>query len=275
VSNGEHIRLEDLELHALGTLPDDEAAALRAHVAGCADCATNLAQAHGDAAMLAFAVKQARPAATVKAELMARIRANREAEERYAWPSRITGAEGERVKTGAESEVKSSWWNWVLVPAAVALALVSFGLSWQNRRIAAELQREHRAAETFVHDREQIEKLVNMLAAPDTITVKLAGTGDAADASGVVKYNGKMGVMVYSADLPPLPADKSYQLWLLPPKGSPIGGGLIGPGGHAWGNLWTADAPVNTEAKAFVVTIEPVGGMAQPTGPKVLSGTTQ
>lgn len=224
--------------------------------------------------MLAFTVKQVRPAAPVKAELMARIRANREAEERYARPSRIKGAEGEGVKAGAESDAKSSWWNWVLAPAAVALALVSFGLSWQNRRITAELQREHRAAETFVHDREQIEKLVNMLAAPDTVTVKLAGAGDAASTGGVVKYNAKMGVMVYSAELPALPADKSYQLWLLPVKGSPISGGLIGPGGHAWGNLWTADAPVNTEANTFVVTIEPVGGMAQPTGPKVLSGTT-
>jgi anti-sigma-K factor RskA len=274
VNNGEHIRLEDLELHALGTLPEGDAAALRAHVAVCVNCATNLAEAHGDAAMLAFAARQERPAGTVKAELMARIRANREAEERYAWPSRIKGAEREGTKAKAESNAKSSWWNWVLVPAAVALALVSFGLSWQNRRIAAELQREHRAAEAFEHDREQIEKLVSMLAAPDTVTVKLAGTGDAARASGVVKYNGKMGLMVYSVELPALPSDKSYQLWLVPAKGTPMSAGLIGPGGHSWGNLWTAEVPMNTEAKAFAVTIEPVGGVTQPTGPKVLLGAT-
>jgi anti-sigma-K factor RskA len=266
--------LEDLELHALGTLPEGDAAALRAHVGVCANCAANLARAHGDAAMLAFAARQERPAGTVKAELMARIRANREAEERYAWPSRIRGAQGEEAKAKAESDAKSSWWNWVLVPAAVALALVSFGLSWQNRRITAELQKEHHAAEAFVHDREQIEKLVGMLAAPDTVTVRLTGTGDGPSASGVVKYNGKMGVMVYSAELPALATDESYQLWLVPAKGAPMNAGLIGPGGHAWGNLWTAEVPVNTEAKAFAVTIEPVGGVGQPTGPKVLVGTT-
>jgi len=32
--------------------------------------------------------------------------------------------------------------------------------------------------------------------------------------------------------------------------------------------------PLNSEAKAFAVTIEPAGGVPQPTGPKVLLGTS-
>jgi anti-sigma-K factor RskA len=36
--------------------------------------------------------------------------------------------------------------------------------------------------------------------------------------------------------------------------------------------MWTAEVPANTPAKAFAVTIEPVGGAPQPTGPKVLLG---
>ena len=54
MSNGEHIRLEELELFALGALPEDEAAALQAHVSGCAECATSMAQARGVAALLAL-----------------------------------------------------------------------------------------------------------------------------------------------------------------------------------------------------------------------------
>jgi anti-sigma-K factor RskA len=272
LSNGEHIRLEELELFALGALPEDEAGALQAHVSGCGECAMKLAQARGSAAVLAFAVKQERSAGTVKAELMARIRANREAEERFAWPSKIQGAAEDRDKAKAKPEARRNWWTWVLVPAAVALALVSFGLSWQNQRMAGELQKQRQAAALLIRDREQIEKLVGALAAPDTVTVKLAGVGDAADSSGLVKFNAKEGILLYAAELPPLPADKSYQMWVVPADGAPIGAGLLGPGGHAWGNMWTAEVPPNTQAKAFAVTIEPAGGMPQPTGPKVLLG---
>jgi anti-sigma-K factor RskA len=274
LSNGEHIRLEELELFALGALAEDEAAALQAHVSGCDECAAKLAQARGSAAMMAFAVKQEKPAGTIKAELMARIRANRESEERSAWQLKIQAAEGNAEKAKQKAQGDSRWWSWVLVPAAVALALVSLALSWQNRRIAAELQKERAAAEALIQDREQIDKLVGVLAAPDTLTVKLAGTEDAANASGVVKFNAKAGILLYSADLPKLPANKSYQMWLVPTSGAPISAGLLGPGGRAWGNLWTAEVPANTQAKAFAVTIEPVGGMAQPTGPKVLLGST-
>jgi anti-sigma-K factor RskA len=272
LSNGEHIRLEELELFALGALPGNEAAALQAHVAGCGECAMKLAQAHGSAALLAFAAKQERPAGTVKAELMARIRANREAEERFAWPVKTKDAQAEGANTKSEANMKSSWWNWVLVPAALALALVSFALSWQNQRIAAELQKERKAAESLLRNREEIEKLVSVLSAQDTVAVKLAGTGETASASGVVKFNGKLGMVVYSAELPALPPDKNYQMWLVPVSGAPISAGVLGPGGHAFGKLWTAEVPVNTEAKTFTVTVEPVGGMPQPTGPKVLSG---
>jgi anti-sigma-K factor RskA len=270
LSNGEHIRLEELELMTLGALPDDEAAAIKAHVAGCDVCTNALAQTRGNAAILAFASKQEQPAASVKAELMGRIRANREAESRA--PSRAPGGEVDRAGEKPVPQKGGSWWNWVLVTAAVALALVSFGLSWQNRRIVAELEKQRKAAEGMIHEREQIEKLVSTLAAPDTVTVKLAGTDNAAKASGMVKFNAKEGVVLYSADLPALPADKSYQMWLVPANGEPISAGLLGPGGRAWGNLWTAQVPENVQAKAFAVTIEPVGGMSQPTGPKVLLG---
>jgi anti-sigma-K factor RskA len=272
LNNGEHIRLQELELFALGALPENEAAVLERHVSGCSECAANLAQARGNAALLAFSAKQELPAATVKVELIGRVRAN-QAAERAARPSR-TQRPDTHGGAAHRPQATGSWWNWVLVTVAVLLALLSFGLSWQNRRITAELAKERKAAESLIWDRERIEQLVGTLTAPDTLTVKLAGSGDTASATGTVKFNSKSGVVLYSANLPALPPDKSYQMWLVPATGAPISAGLLGPGGHAWGNLWTAQVPANTQAKAFAVTIEPVGGMPQPTGPKVLIGTT-
>jgi anti-sigma-K factor RskA len=178
------------------------------------------------------------------------------------------------AERAGQEKPKSSLWNWVLVPAALALALVSFALSWQNRKIAAQLEKERGVAESLIRERQQIERLVGVLAAADTMTVKLVGVGDTANSSGLVKFNAKTGTVLYSAELPALPTGKSYQLWLVPVNGAPISAGLLGPGGHQWDNLWTAEVPANTQAKAFAVTVEPAGGMPQPTGPKVLLGAT-
>ena len=38
--------------------------------------------------------------------------------------------------------------------------------------------------------------------------------------------------------------------------------------------VWSAEVPAKTEPKAFAVTIEPAGGVPQPTGPKVLLGAS-
>jgi hypothetical protein len=166
------------------------------------------------------------------------------------------------------------WLNWVLVPAAIALALVSFALSWQNRELAAQLQKQEQRAHAYIKEREQTEKLLSVLASPDTLTVKLAGTSEAPNASGVVKYNGPMGTVMCSANLPPLPMGKVYQLWLMPVNGAPISAGVFGAGDDGHGRTVTAEVPANTAAKAFAVTIELAGGVAQPTGPKVLLGAS-
>jgi anti-sigma-K factor RskA len=271
LSNGEHVRSEDLELLALGALPENEAQALQAHLSACEECSARLAEARGHASLLAFAVKQERPAGTIKAELMARVRANRQAEEMNVWPARMHPPEHNKPT----KEPTSGWLTWVLAAAALLLALVSFALSWQNRNMAARLQQQRKVTESSIREREQIEKLVGMLASPDTMTVKLAGMGEIPKASGMVKFNSKAGLILYQAtDLPDLPAGKSYQMWLVPMSGAPISAGLLGPGGRRFGNMWIAELPPNVEAKAFAVTVEPAGGADQPTGPKLLLGAT-
>jgi len=273
LSDLEHVRVEELELYALGALREDEAAELKAHVAACGECAMKLAEAHGSAALLGFAVKQERPAGTIKAELMARIRVNREKEHAYAWALHVNGTELEGAKAGPADAEEISWRNPVLVAIAVALALVSLGLSWQNRKLSAELAKERQSAGTLSEDHKEIEKLVNILVAPDTLAVKLTGMGEGASGSGAVKYNRRLGIMVYTAQLPALPAGKNYQMWLVPAKGEAISEGVLRPDVRAWGNLWTAAIPAGAEAKEFLVTIESAGGVSQPTGPKVLEGT--
>lgn len=263
MSNETHTREEDLQLYALGALAEAEATELRLHVAGCSVCANKLAEWRGHAALLAFDVAQETPSAAAKDKLFARIAAERE-----------TGARGRMPLRGADTRRAVRWWNWVLVPATAVMALLSFGLWRQNNRLFAELQEAQRVAANLERERVRVQKLVNVLAAPETITVKLASPENAAGASGVVKYDRRTGVVVYTAQLPALPAEKVYQMWLVPASGAPISAGIFVPGAAGSAHVWSAEVPGDTEPKAFAVTIEPAGGLAQPSGPKVLLGAS-
>jgi Anti-sigma-K factor rskA, C-terminal/Putative zinc-finger len=271
LSNVEHIRDEDLEYLALGALPEDEAAAVRAHVAACTGCAKKLAEARGRAATLAFGVPQEKPTAGAKEKLFARIAADRGATS--------AGVKNAAEVVPAERELrgearKRSWWNWVLVPVAAALALVSLGLWRENQRLVGEVRQARLEAVRLQQERVRVERLVDVLAAPETITVKLTGTADAAQGSGVVKYNQRSGMVIYTAELPTLPADKVYQMWLVPTSGTPISAGIFSQAEPGKAQVWSARVPANSEPKAFAVTIEPAGGAPQPTGPKVLLGAS-
>lgn len=274
MTNGGHIREEDLQLLALGALPEEEYAAARTHAAGCAECAAKLAEERGRAAMLALAVTQEKPAATIKAELFARIRAEREAEERYRWPTKSAVEETAKTPSAERpaADGKIGWWTWVLAPVAAVL-LVATVVEWrENQRLTTELESTNHQLVEMVNERQRTEMLVDLLSAPDTQSVKLAGTPEAEKAWGMVRYNPRKGAVLYTAVLPTLPADKIYQMWLVPAKGAPISAGVFAPGAHGTRQLWTAEVPMNLEVKAFAVTIEPAGGVPQPTGPKVLVG---
>jgi anti-sigma-K factor RskA len=262
LSDEKHIPQEELELFALGALPGAEAAAIRLHVAGCTACAKALAEARGQAALLAFSVTQEEPSAAARAKLFARI------------ADRRAASAGGRTVVRAAQQRKVSWWNWVLVPATAMLALLSLGLWRENNRLFAELREAQRFAASFEQERMHVQKLVNALAAPETITVKLAGTGDSAGGSGVVKYNRRSGLVVYMAQLPPLPQEKVYQMWLVPVNGAPISAGVFMPTADGKAQVWSAEVPGEIEPKAFAVTVEPAGGLEHPSGPKVLLGAS-
>jgi anti-sigma-K factor RskA len=84
-------------------------------------------------------------------------------------------------------------------------------------------------------------------------------------------YNAKMGMLMYDGEIEPAPSGKSYQLWLVPANGSPINAGVF-TAVSGQPNHWMMKLPQGIEPKAFAVTLEPAGGMPQPTGPNVLVG---
>ena len=85
-------------------------------------------------------------------------------------------------------------------------------------------------------------------------------------------YHPSKGLVFYPANLPALPSNQTYQLWLVPGQGSPISAGVFDVDTKGNGSVLLPSLPFGLAAKAFAVTIEPRGGVPQPTGKKVLFG---
>ena len=82
-----------------------------------------------------------------------------------------------------------------------------------------------------------------------------------ADTQAVLTVNG----------LAALPSTEAYEVWLIPPQGSPKGVAFLSPG--VGGGPWTAVMPGSLAGyKSIAATVEPAGGSPTPSNTEVLSG---
>lgn len=115
------------------------------------------------------------------------------------------------------------------------------------------------------------ERLANVLAAPDVRAFPMRGQRTAAAADGQMYSSASRGVALSGAKLPPLSANQTYQVWLVTTRGS-IGLGFVVP--DAQGRVSAAfDTPRDLPGSVtgFMLSLEPTGGNAKPTGPIVLA----
>ena len=79
--------------------------------------------------------------------------------------------------------------------------------------------------------------------------------------------------MVFNAsNLPPLPAGRTYQLWVVTAQ-APISAGLLTPDAQGSVSETFNTPPDIPQPVAMAVTIEPAGGVPAPTGERYLVGT--
>jgi anti-sigma-K factor RskA len=143
---------------------------------------------------------------------------------------------------------------WLLAAASLAVAIGLGGQLLSVRRNAAEGR-----------------AVVVVLGADDLVRVDMAGQPVAPRASARAFWSRSRGLIVTASRLPPLPAGRTYQLWIIVGQ-TPVGAGLLKPDTdgtvqavlHAPGDL--------AKPAAFAVTLEPDGGVPAPTGDKYLVG---
>jgi anti-sigma-K factor RskA len=258
--SGHPTRPEDFDLYALGVLEGEEKAAIESHVPTCAECANKLAEARGRIALLAFSAPRVEPSAAVRERLMRQVHASAESA-----AARRSTDESERA-----GGFFRRWWAPILVPVGVALAIATVFLWTENARLSRDLARQRANLEEQKKQLDEARHMADLLEAKDTVSVALAVQPGMPKGDVRVRYNSKMGMAVCDGWVEPAPANKSYQLWVVPMEGKPISAGVMDHGGPI--NPWMMKLPQGMAAKAFAVTLEPEGGMPQPTGPMVLVG---
>ena len=248
---------DDLALFAMGALEEGECDALEAHLQSCPACRRELDQYRADSALLGLSALGPQPPQRSRTRLLEAVAAE---------PRR-------RPRLFAISHARP-WWAIAPMLASLALVVVGF-LLWrearelkqENEELAGQIQENQK-------DVERAKLLVGMFTAPDVQRVTLIVNGEQKPKPQIrAFYQSRTGrLMFIASNLDPLPADKAYEMWIIPASGAPIPAGVFKPDEH--GSAMVVNPPVaaGTMAKTFAITVESEAGSPTPTSTPILVG---
>lgn len=155
---------------------------------------------------------------------------------------------------------------------AAALLLVSV-FNWQKfkdaeSQISVLRERLRELEGEVASDRRELA----VYQSPHLLVQLLAGQDQATSAVGRVLWDTASGEGFFLASsLPDIPTDKSYQLWVIS-DGKPVSAGVFASAPDGQTKIALQGMPSLTSISAFAVTVEPAGGLPQPSGPMYLLG---
>jgi anti-sigma-K factor RskA len=247
---------EDLALYALNALEGNERAMLEEHLATCGACQLELERLRGDMALLAISAAGPRPPQRARQRLLDAIA--REARPQPATPS---------------APSRRQWWGWLGWVAAAAVLLFTLSLrrdiSMLKKRLV--LARDRQIETT--HQLDELRKIAAPLIEPEAQRITLVATKTSPQPQGRAFYLRDRGSLVFVAsNMPALPPQKAYELWLIPLTGNPIPAGVFRPDARGSASVVNPPLPPGTAAKAFAITVESEAGSAAPTTPILMIG---
>lgn len=242
-----HPQRENLAAYALGALDAEDVSALEAHLAGCLACQAELADFRSVTSGLLESVPLQQPPAGLRRALIARL------------PSQ----QSRTSKPSANIFERVSWWQ---IASSLAL-LFLLGLNIFSNLQIRELQEQQVAMARRLY---QDQTAIAMLAYPSTQALPVQSDVENVAGSMLVDKGKETAVLVLW-NVPLVEAGKTYQVWLISPEGDRTSGGLFKPVNEQGYTTATIYAPGPFEQYAGIgVTVEPEGGSAGPTSPRVL-----
>jgi anti-sigma-K factor RskA len=251
--------------YALGALEPGERVAFEAHLAGCTECIAEVREMRLIAGVLPHAVPQVSPPASLRA--------------------RIVGDAAAAVPPPVVQRVRKehSPRRWLAIAAMLVLGAGMFAYAERMQRRVSTLEAQLRQALTQVASADRLtaeardvafraQSAMGVFAAPDVARIDLAGEAIAAQARARALWSRDRGMVFTVSNLPPLPAGRVYQVWVVTAQ-APVSAGLLTPDASGGGSVYF-ETPVDIlPPVAVAVTLEPAGGVPAPTGARYLIGT--
>jgi anti-sigma-K factor RskA len=253
---------EDLALYALSALTGDERASLEQHLATCAECRLELEQLRGDGAVLAFSTMGPKPPLRARQRLLDAV----------AKDAAATATRAQNARTTAQP--RSLLWGLLRWTAAVALVVFAAEMWKENSALKVSLASASMKAEESSRELEDLRRIAAPIIAPEGQRFTLVAMKSPAQPQGKAFYLRNHSNLVFVANnMPALPPQKAYELWLIPMEGAPIPAGMFKPDARGSATVVNPPLPMGMEAKAFAITMENEAGATTPTMPIVMMGT--
>jgi anti-sigma-K factor RskA len=234
--------------YALDALDGDEREVFEQHLASCAACSQEVRGLRAAAAELSH-LSEIAPPPPLRAAILGAVAQSRPLPPLVDRP-RVFSAKAGTVRPLRRTRSQAVWQGLAAACALIAIVVSAWGYS------------QHRQAQRAAVARASVVQ--SLLNAPDvraTTTAMKQGEGT------LIYSRSEHRLVLIGRGMPVLPANQTYQLWMMTRTGEPISGGVFRP--DQAGNV---EVPASGDLDAvdrMGVSVEPAGGSAQPTASTV------
>lgn len=222
---------------------------------------------------LAFTIEREEPSNEVKQELMQKVQA--EAKEESSDDENVTSID-------AAQEKKDSGNQFFAIAASIALFMITLSLVFYSFNLSSQLgdkeeiidQQQAQISELKTENQQQKEFLA-ILESRTVELVLMAGLEANPNGYGKVIWDAdKQQALLQVSNLPAVPSDKDYQLWIIK-NNKPVSAGVFAVNNPDKDSFFKIEQLVESSKEstnAFAITLEPKGGVPQPTGDMYMAG---
>jgi hypothetical protein len=245
--------------YTLGALEPDESVAVAEHFGRCAHCPASLATYDMVLDRLGEAVPTSDPPAVVQQRLLASI--TQELSPQSSVPQQPSLPRW-RVWTP----------RWALVLTAVNV-LCFVGIAWWSWQLWQQAAGSPDRWQQVMHQLDVQRQALALITIPDSQRALLRGSQGQARGTLLLQSITPHAVLIVQ-DLPLLPSDRVYQLWLLRDS-TRDNGGIFQVDAQGFGMLLIHAPHPLADYRAAGITEEPAGGSSGPTSPRLIGGRLQ
>ena len=256
--------------YALGRLNPRNRHFFESHLkTGCPECNNELAEIYEAMSLLPLSLPLQSAPSRLRSRVLSAIRSGKPMEARV------------EPRTQSSTQTQQRPWFGYAVAFVSVLILLALGL-YSNSLIgrldsqSKQISSQQQQIVALKDELQQKEELLNVLQSPKIDMVFMNGLAPSPTGYGKIIWDPVKKVAIFQvANLPAIPADKDYQLWIIKNK-KPIPAGVFSVRDvketENYFKVLSLDVTDKKEIDAFAVTLEPKGGSPQPSGEMYLLG---